>query len=392
MTNFLEEAQNLFSYSQMIRRDLHQHPELGFQEYRTSALVAKELAALGLEVLTGIAQTGVAALVDGAKPGPVTMLRVDMDALPIDEQNQVSYASCNAGVMHACGHDAHTAIGLTVAKMLVKHQAELYGKVKLIFQPAEEAQGGAQQMIADGILQRPEVDYVLGVHVWNEKPLGWCAATNGPVMAGADFFKIEIEGKGGHGAVPHHSIDPVIATAHLITALNTVVSRNVSPLEAGVLSVTRVLAGEAYNVIPQKAEIGGTIRSFSAEVRERILQRVTEICEGTAKAFQVQIRPDLTGLALPVVNDPQVASLVRSAAASQIAAMEISADYRTMGSEDMAFYLKEKLGCFLLIGSADPASGKDFPHHHPQFDIDERVMPQAAAIITAALFDIGARR
>ena len=389
MFNFQEEAQSLFPFSQEIRRDFHQHPELGFQEFRTAARVAAELGALGLEVCTGIAKTGVAAVVEGGRPGPVTMLRVDMDALPIQEQNDVEYTSCNPGVMHACGHDAHTAIGLTVAKMLVKHQANLCGKVKLIFQPAEEAQGGASQMIADGILHEPEVDYVLGVHVWNEKPLGWCAATNGPVMAGADFFKVEIEGKGGHGAVPHYSIDPVIATAHLITALNTIVSRNISPLEAGVLSVTKVLAGDAYNVIPQKAEIGGTIRSFSSQVRETILQRLVEICEGTAKAFQVQIRPDLTGLALPVVNDPQVSQWVRNAIESQFPEMETSADYRTMGSEDMAFYLKEKPGCFLLIGSADLDSGKNFPHHHPRFDIDERVMPQAAAILTAALFEMG---
>ena len=211
MTDFLSEAQSLFEYTRSLRRDFHAHPELGFHEVRTAGIVAQELNKLGLEFNTGIAGTGVVALLEGAKPGPVILVRADMDALPILEETGAVYASQNPGVMHACGHDGHTAILLTVAKMLLAHRDELAGTVKFMFQPAEEGMGGAEKMIEGGVLENPKVDRVLGLHVWNEQPVGWFGISNGPMLAGAEIFKIKVEGKGGHGAAPHLSIDPVLA-------------------------------------------------------------------------------------------------------------------------------------------------------------------------------------
>jgi amidohydrolase len=230
MPDFVSEAQSLFEYSQSLRRDFHAHPELGFQEVRTAGIVARELNTLGLEIQTGIAGTGVVALLKGAKSGPVILVRADMDALPIVEETGAIYASQNPGVMHACGHDGHTAILLTVARMLHAHRHEFAGTVKFMFQPAEEGLGGAEKMIEGGVLENPEVDVALGLHIWNERPVGWFGIANGPAMAGAEIFKIKVVGKGGHGAAPHLALDPVLVAAQIVTALQGIVARNVAPL------------------------------------------------------------------------------------------------------------------------------------------------------------------
>ncbi len=278
MTDYLQEAEALFPYLQSMRRDFHVHPELGFREIRTGGIVARELETLGLEVTKGVGKTGVVAMLEGSKPGPTVLLRFDMDALPIIEETGAEYASQNAGVMHACGHDGHTAIGLTVAKLLHNHRSELAGSVKFCFQPSEEgfndeARGGNEMMIQDGVLENPHVDRTLALHLWNDQPLGWIGVAGGAVMAGAELFTVKLEGIGGHGASPHLTVDPVVAAADIISALQSVVSRNVAPLQSAVISVTTVHSGTAFNVIPQTAELTGTIRTFDLDVRKKLLER-----------------------------------------------------------------------------------------------------------------------
>ena len=382
MDPFLSEAQGLFEYTRNLRRDFHRFPELGFHEERTSAVVAKELKALDLDVRTGIAETGVVAMIEGAQPDPVVLLRFDMDALPITEENGVEYASQNPGVMHACGHDGHTAIGLTAARMLAGRRSELAGSVKLVFQPAEEGLGGAAQMVAEGVLEEPRPDFALGLHLWNEMPVGWLGATSGPVMAASDVFEIEVLGRGGHGALPHLAADPLLASAQIVIGLQSIVSRNVSPLESAVVSVTMLHGGDAFNVIPDKVKLKGTIRTFDPDLRKVVLERFEQVARGTASTFNCELRLTIKPITPALVNDPQVVLAVRAVAKHVIPESSIDSDYHTMGSEDMAFFMKDIPGCFFLLGSANPEKGLDSPHHHPTFDFDESVMSIGAALIT----------
>jgi amidohydrolase len=388
MVDIYSAAQNLFNYSQHLRRDFHRHPELGFQEIRTAGIVARELQEMGLEVTTGIGKTGVVALLEGNRPGPVLMMRFDMDALPIVEETGAEYASQTPGVMHACGHDGHTAIGLTVARLLQERADELPGTVKLVFQPAEEGLGGAESMIADGALRDPAPIYTLGLHLWNEKPLGWLGLASGPVMAASEIFEIRVTGKGGHGALPHQTIDPVLACALITTALQSIPSRNVSPLQAAVISVTSLRAGEAFNVIPPYTEMKGTIRTFEPEVRQLVLRRFREVVEGVALALGCSVEINLQSLTPAVSNDPQVTDFVRRAAKKALPTVNQDYANRTMGSEDMAYFMQEVPGCFVFVGSANPERGLDAAHHHPRFDFDERALVQGAALMTAAAFEI----
>ena len=358
---YLSAAQELFSYTQALRRDFHRNPELGFHEERTAGIVACELKELDFEVHTGIAKTGVVALIEGSKPGPVVMLRFDMDALPIAEETGADYASNYPGIMHACGHDGHTAVGLTVARLLAGMQHEFKGAVKLVFQPAEEGLGGAQGMIDEGVLLNPRPDFALGMHIWNEKPLGWMGITPGPVMAAGEIFKVELSGKGGHGAQPHLAVDPLIAAAHLITTLQTIVSREVSPLETAVVSVTMIHGGEAFNVIPPQANLEGTIRTFKTDVRQLVLERFRQIVGGIAETYRCKASIDLQSLTTAVNNDPIVTSRVIRIAEYMFPEASIDQDFRTMGSEDMSHFLDEIPGCFYFLGSANSASGL-MPH------------------------------
>jgi amidohydrolase len=384
MISFLQEAQELFEYTRGLRRDFHRHPELGFQEVRTASIVARELTELGLEVSTGVAETGVVALVEGARPGKVALLRFDMDALPIEEETGAEYASQNTGVMHACGHDGHTAVGLTVARLLHAHRQDLKGTVKLVFQPAEEGLGGAARMIAEGVLEHPRPDVTLAMHVWNEKPLGWIGVTPGPAMAAAEKFTVGITGKGGHGAAPHLAVDPVLASAYVITTLQSIVSRNLAPLQTAVISVTTVHGGEAFNVIPPQVEMQGTIRTFEPEAREMVLRRFREVVETTAASLGCQARIELEALTPAVINDPKIAALVQRLAPEALPFSDLDVSNRTMGSEDMAYMMREVPGCFIFVGSANPEKGLDAPHHHPRFDIDERALVYGAALLASA--------
>jgi amidohydrolase len=375
------EAQDLFEYTQGLRRDFHRFPELGFQERRTASIVAHELAALGLELRTGIAETGIVALIEGKQPGPVVLLRFDMDALPIQEQTGAEYASQNSGVMHACGHDAHTAIGLTVARLLHASRSEWAGTVKLVFQPAEEGLGGAKRMVEEGLLENPVPDIALGLHVWNERPLGWLGITPGPMMSAAEVFKVRLTGKGGHGAAPHLAVDPLLAAAQVVTGLQSIVSRNVAPLQTAVVSVTMIHAGDAFNVIPSQVEMQGTIRTFEPAIRQRVLSRFEQIVRGVAEAFECEAQIELTPVSPAVVNDVTVTQRVQEKARSLLPDNQISTDERTMGSEDMSYILQQVPGCFIFIGSANIELGLNAAHHHPRFDFDERVMPRAVALL-----------
>ncbi len=386
--DWIQQAEELFEYTRDRRRDFHMHPELGFQEIRTAGIVARDLTELGLEVTTGVAETGVVALIEGARPGPTVLLRFDMDALPIEEETGAEYASQNSGVMHACGHDGHTAIGLTVAKMLHARREEMAGRVKLVFQPAEEGLGGAERMVAEGVLESPKVDYSLALHLWNEKPFGWVGVTSGPAMAAAEIFKVRITGKGGHGAAPHLAVDPIAAAAQVTSALQTIVSRNVPPLQTAVVSVTHITAGTTFNVIPPYAEMEGTIRTFEPEVREMVLRRFREIVEGVSAAMGCQAEVDVQRLTPAVINDATLAERIQRVTRSLIPDADLDTTERTMGSEDMAFMMETVPGCYFFIGSANHEAGLDAPHHHPRFDFDERALARGAALMAAAAWEV----
>ncbi len=367
------------------RRDLHEHPETAFEEVRTSGIVAEELNKLGLEVQTGVGKTGVVGILDGDEDGPTVLVRADMDALPIEEENDVPYRSTVAGKMHACGHDAHTSIGLGVAKVMSQHRDQLRGRIKFVFQPAEEVAGGALAMIKDGVLEHPRPDVSLGLHVWSGIPIGEVGITSGPTMAGSNAFKITVTGKGGHGASPHETHDPVICAAQMITALQTVVSRNVDPLDGAVVSVTQMQAGSADNVIPQQAVLRGTTRAFRQEVQTLIKERMQTVVENLAAAMNCTARLEYNDQTVPVINDPVVTERVRGALGTIMDPNKIRFDERTMGAEDMGYLMDDVPGLFMFVGAANSELGTDYPHHHPKFNIDEDVLPLSVALMSRAV-------
>src|SRR3989449_11753899 len=317
------------------RRDLHQHPELGFEERRTSGLVAERLQRLGYTVRTGVGKTGktgVLAQRDGAA-GRCVLIRADMDALPIDEANDVPYRSQHAGKMHACGHDGHVAIGLEVARRL--HAAFLPGSLKLAFQPAEEISHGAEAMIRDGVLDAPHVDAAFGIHLWNDLPAGTIALMPGPVMASVDEFEIAILGRGGHAAAPHQVIDPVLIAAHIVTGLQSLVSRRRNPFEEGVVSVTQMHAGHAFNVIPGRADLRGTVRTFGGKVYDEAPQLVEETARGTAPAVGGDAEARYRRLGKTRGNDERMTALMKGVAQDIVGQDRVISGIRTMGGEDM---------------------------------------------------------
>jgi amidohydrolase len=393
MPDFLNEAQALFEYTQTLRRDLHMHPELGFHEVRTAGIVAKELQALEMEVTTGVAKTGVVGMLEGAKPGPVVLIRFDMDALPVTEETGAPYVSTDPGKMHACGHDGHTAIGLTVAKILHAYRDQLAGSVKFVFQPAEEGTcgeevGGNEMMIREGVLDHPKPDFALALHLWNEKPFGWVHVANGPVMAGAEEFKITVTGVGGHGAIPQNTVDPVLAASQIVTALQSITSRNVAPLQSAVVSVTMIHAGDAFNVISPVAKMEGTIRTFELSVRATVLRRFEEIVQGVATAMGCTAEVTVKRLTPALINAEEIAQHVQESARHILPDADLdTSGHLTMGAEDMAFMLEKVPGCYFFVGSANRARGLDYGHHHPKFDFDEAALPRAAALMAGAVAD-----
>jgi amidohydrolase len=352
-----------------LRRELHQYPELAYAETKTAARVAAFLEGSPLELRTGVGGTGLVATIAGG-PGRTVLLRVDLDGLPIQEQNDVPYTSRTPGVMHACGHDGHTAIGAAAARLLARRR--LPGQVRMLFQPAEEGEGGAQAVVRDGVMDG--VDLALGIHLWNELPVGTIGVKAGPLMAAVDRLKIVIHGRGGHGGKPHRSADPIVAAAHVVTALQTVVAREVSPTHAAVVTIGAINGGQAFNVIPDEVTLLGTIRSFDAELRRSMPERIERIAAGVAAGLQCKASVEVRTGNPAVVNDARIAELAQRAAARVVGEQNVVAPEPTMGGEDMAIYFERAPGCFVFIGSANPARGFDQPHHSPRFDFDEEAL------------------
>jgi amidohydrolase len=374
------------------RRHLHENPELGFQEHETAKFVAERLRSLGFdEVQTGVGKTGVVGILKGTAPGPgrgkVVALRADMDALPILEENEVDYRSQNDGVMHACGHDAHVTIQLGVARMLAKRRNEFGGTVKFIFQPAEEGLGGAVAMIKAGAFENPKPDAVFGIHVWQETPVGVVDARPGVAMVAADGFRITLTGKGGHGALPNLCHDPVAAGAQIVTALQTIVSRERRPTEPAVVTVATFHAGTASNVIPDVAELSGTIRTVSLDQREMIQRRIEEIATGIAAAMGVKAEVGYTFGVGATINDPAMTAIVRQAAADVVGPENSVEGPVKMVSEDMSEFLNLAPGCFYFVGTRNPEKGLVWGHHHARFDIDEAALAIGVETQTRTVLD-----
>lgn len=356
------------------RRQLHANPELSWKEFDTQRLIIERLAALGLKDVRPIAGTGVTALLECAHRGPCVAWRADTDALPIPEKTGLPYASKNDGVMHACGHDAHTAIALTIAAVLAGRRDSLAGSVRFIFQPAEESSGGAQSCIDDGVLDHPPVSRILGLHVSADIPVGSINVASGPFFASPTSFTITINGRGGHAAAPHQAIDSVVVAAHAIVALQTVVSRSTAPSDAAVLTVGTLQSGFRSNVIAESATLTGTVRTYQDRVRDQVLRRMREVLTGICQAFGAAFTLEHRTSSPPLVNDPGVTDCVIEAARHYFGESRIFGS-ASMGAEDMALYLEKRPGCYFWLGAHNTSRPDGGRHHDPYFTIDEDALP-----------------
>jgi len=373
-----------------LRRDIHAHPELCFQEVRTADLVAAKLTEWGIEVHRGLGTTGLVGVVhgrDGGACGRGIGLRADMDALPMTELNTFAHASTEHGKMHACGHDGHTAMLLAAAQHLAQHR-DFDGTVYLIFQPAEEGGGGAREMIKDGLFERFPMQAVFGLHNWPGLPVGSFAASAGPVMASSNEFRITIRGKGSHAALPHNGIDPVPVACQMVQAFQTIITRNKKPVDAGVISVTMIHTGEATNVVPDSCEIQGTVRTFTFEVLDLIERRMREIAEHTAAAFGATVDFQFRRNYPPTINHPAETAFAQQVLAAVVGAEGLLPQEPTMGAEDFAYMLQHKPGCYFFIGNGDGAhrgayegGGHDVGPcmlHNPHYDFNDELIPLGA--------------
>ena len=367
-----------------IRRDLHAHPELCFQELRTADVVAAKLTEWGIPIHRGLGTTGVVGIIKTGSSERAIGLRADMDALPLQEFNTFAHASVHAGKMHACGHDGHTAMLLAAAQHLATHH-NFDGTVYLIFQPAEEGGGGAREMIKEGLFKQFPMDAVFGMHNWPGMELGQFAVSVGPVMASSNEFKITIRGKGGHAAMPHNALDPVPVAAAMVQAFQTIISRNLKPIEAGVISVTMIHAGAATNVIPDSCELQGTVRTFSIAVLDQIEQRMRVVAEHTAAAFGLSCAFEFRRNYPPTINAASEADVARGVMAELVGPQRVIAQEPTMGAEDFSFMLMEKPGCYVFIGNGD-GTHRDMGHgggpcmlHNPSYDFNDALIPLGAS-------------
>ncbi|WP_330948552.1 M20 family metallopeptidase [Virgibacillus sp. MG-45] len=366
-----------------IRRYLHQHPELSFKEFKTAAYIAEFYEQLGIPYETKVGGNGVIAKLTGGKPGKTIALRADFDALPIQDEKDVPYKSTVPGVMHACGHDGHTAILLTLATVMKKFQDQLPGTIVFLHQHAEEyAPGGAKPMIAAGALQ--EVDAVFGTHLWATVPLGTLQTAKNILMAGADRFEITIQGQGGHGGYPHETKDAVVIGAQLVTQLQQIVSRKIDPLDTAVVTIGVFEAGNTFNIIADKAKLVGTVRYLTKEVQEKIIVMIEQIVSGTCLAHEASYIFHYEKGYPPLTNHASEAELVMKAAKEVTEINQIEEVIPVMGGEDFAYYLMERPGAYFFTGALK--EGNEYPHHHPRFDFDERAMPIAAKALIQAYF------
>ena len=366
-----------------LRRDLHRHPETAFQEIRTSGIVAQGLEAAGYQVQTGVGKTGVVGVMDFGTPGKTLMLRADMDALPIREVAGRPYGSTVEGKMHACGHDGHTSVALTVAQVLAKYRSQLKGHLKVVFQPAEEIIEGARAMFDDGLMkERP--DRVLGFHCWPSLEAGKVGVRTGYMWANVDIVRIYVKGEGGHGGTPHLTVDPIATAARIYVALDNIFAREISPFSSAVVSFGTFQSGTQYNIIPDEAEIKGSIRTLDPQIRETVLRRLRETAAGVAATMRARAEVEtLTGV--PAVdNDPEVCDDVRAAATAAAGADNVVDPGQATVGDDMSYFLNEAPGCYFLLGVANPDRDAGAPLHSPDFDIDERALPIAAETLTRA--------
>lgn len=383
-----------------LRRWFHTHPELAFEEYQTASKVVETLRTIGLtEIYENVGKTGVVGLIRGLRgagsgeedDGPCVALRADMDALPIPETANIDYKSLNEGKMHACGHDGHMAALLGAARVIYERRHLLHGIVKLVFQPAEEGYNGASAMINDGLLENgpygPKVDIIYGIHLWSHNPLGTIAATEGPILAASDRFTIDVRGKGGHGAAPHTTVDAIVETASVIQGLQTIISRNLDPLETGVVTCGTVKGGYGYNIIADHVEITGTCRSFKPAVQEMIKTRMRCMCEGISLSFGGQIDMKYEYGYPPTVNAyPEHCAHVVSVGTELVGKERASTSAVTMGAEDFSYYLLQRPGCFFFVGAALP--GEIRGHHKSVFDFDERALQISASMFVGLVTKI----
>ncbi len=371
----------MFAATVAIRRDLHAHPELAFAEHRTAGIVAERLRALGLETHTGIGGTGVVGLLSGAHPGATIMLRADMDALPMPEENDVAYVSQTPGVTHACGHDAHVAMLLGAAQLLCASANEIHGRIAFVFQPAEEGGGGALAMIEDGLIERFAIERAYGLHIGTVLPSGVFGLRAGPLMASVDSFDLVVEGMGGHGAMPQFSVDPVVVAAEVVGSLQRVVSREIDPVEPAVVTIGAINGGTTYNVIPPRVAMKGTVRSLSDVTRNSMEGRIRRIAEHTCAAANASCRLEWHPSYPVTSNDPVETAFVRAALAAEFGDARVLEIPPIMGSEDFSYYAQRVPACFWFLGAADATHR--FPNHHPAFDIDEQAMVAGIAAHTA---------
>ena len=359
-----------------LRRDFHRHPELGFEEFRTADIIENYLAALGIATQR-IAKTGVVGILRGARPDPVLMLRADMDALPIKEENDVDYKSQNNGVMHACGHDAHMAMLLIAAKILTAKQKEIAGTIKFVFQPNEEI-AGAVRMIEEGVLENPKVNAAIGMHVWTPVPSGKIAITPGPVMGGLDVFKVTINGKGGHTGMPEDAVDPIIAAAAVIQTVQVIQTREISNLKSTVIMFGKIKGGTKSNIIPEKVELEGSIRFLypnRPEDESQPTQRFIRIVEQVCQTHRCTCDIDIVHENIPLINNAEMAALARDTAGEVFSDPEAIIDNQTMGSEDFSEFSELVPGVLMFLGTGNEHVGSDFSHHHPRFNVDEDTLP-----------------
>jgi amidohydrolase len=364
-----------------LRRDFHRHPELSFAEERTAGIISDRLQKLGYDRVERVAGTGMVGVLRGGEPGKTLLIRADIDALPIQEANDVDYRSQEPGKMHACGHDGHTAIGLVVADVLAQHRAALHGTVKLAFQPAEERIAGAQPMVEAGVMRDPDVDAVIGLHIWNNNRVGTVGVHAGPIFASADGVTFRVRGRGGHGAMPHLNIDPIVAAAQIVIALQTLVSREISPLNPAVVTIGSIHGGTAFNVVADEVEMQGTVRAFAPEDRELLVRRVADLARDVAHGLRAECQVEMQRGCPPCINDPAISEIVRRAAVATVGEANIDSEAMTTGSDDMAYFLNGAPGCYFLVGSQNPAKGCTAPHHSARFNFDEDALPIGASVL-----------
>jgi amidohydrolase len=359
------------------RRQLHAHPETAFEEHETASFVAARLAELGLPIDRGLARTGVVATIEGSRKGPAIALRADMDALHIHERNGFAHASTTPGKMHACGHDGHTAMLLGAARYLAETR-NFAGTVHVVFQPAEENEGGGRAMVEEGLFRRFPVTSVYGMHNWPGLPVGEFAVRPGAMLAACDLFEIVVEGTGAHAALPHLGVDPVIAAAQIATALQTVTSRNTHPLESAVLSITQIHGGDTWNVIPDRVVLRGTARSFKPDLSERIEAALRRIATGVAAAMGARVEVSYDRRYPATINSAAETEIAASAASAVVGPAHVDRNVQpTMGSEHFAFMLNEKPGCYIFIGNGTAEQGAGL--HNPHYDFNDAILPIGAS-------------